>query len=97
MTAPQRLFRKVRRMGRIDSSVEGSRFRRGEHPRPPTGLDRGRNQQMTGGRFVCDGRMVSFVPGAQLKVQFIEQILRTLTVASDQRHTIRLRLPDLVE
>jgi hypothetical protein len=41
--------------------------------------------------------MVSFVPGAQLKVQFIEQILRTLTLASDQRHTIRLRLPDLVE
>jgi hypothetical protein len=34
-----------------------------------------------------DGRMVSFVPGAQFKVQFIEQILRTLTVASDQRHT----------
>lgn len=31
--------------------------------------------------------MVSFVPGAQLKVQFIEQIVRTLTVASDQRHT----------
>jgi hypothetical protein len=38
MTAPQRVFRKVRSMGRIDSSVEGSRFRRGEHPRPPTGL-----------------------------------------------------------
>ena len=51
MTAPQSLFRKVRRMGRIDSSVEGSRFRRGEHPRPPTELDRGRNQQMTGGWF----------------------------------------------
>ena len=64
MTAPQRFFRKVRRMRRIDSSVEGSRFRRGEHLRPPTGLDRGRNQ-------TNDGRMVSFVPGAQLKVQFM--------------------------
>jgi hypothetical protein len=41
--------------------------------------------------------MVSFVLGAQLKVQVIEQILRTLTVASDERHIIRLRLPDLVE
>lgn len=95
MTAPQRLFRKVRRMGRIDSSLEGSRFRRGEHPRPPTGLDCGRNQQMS--EPANNGWMVSFVPGAQLKVQFIEQILRTLTVASEERHIIRLRLPDLVE
>ena len=89
MTAPQRLFRKVRRMGRIDSSVEGSRFRRGDH-RPP-------HRTWPWPEPANDGWMVSFVPGAQLKVQFIEQILRTLTVASDQRHTIRLRLPDLVE
>ena len=64
MTAPQRLFRKVRRMGRIDSSVEGARFRRGEHPRPPTALD-------LWSEPANDGRMVSFVPGAQLKVQFM--------------------------
>ena len=50
MTAPPSLFRKARRMGRIDSSVVGS-SRRGEHPCLRTGLDRVRNQQMTGGWF----------------------------------------------
>ena len=89
MTAPQRFFRKVRRMRRIDSRVEGSRFRRGEHPRPPTGLGRGRNQQMTGGWFR--------VPGAQLKVQFIEQILLDVDGGVRSAAHQRLRLPDLVE
>lgn len=45
---------------------------------------------MTGGWFrLC--------PVPNSRCSSFEQILRTLTVASDERHIIRLRLPDLVE